>query len=895
TTTDPEYRTVTPKPLTVTVTDDEPEPSLTLSPSAIRVVEGRTATLTASLASPLPTAVTIPLVVSRTTAEPADLAVPAGITIAARQKQATVTLRTRHDSDADHEVLFIEPGRVPEPITGATANLVTVHITDDEYVPSPAKVACDATSGRCEAGTLPIGEGRTRTLYLTLRQQPTHPVTATATVAKGDGDVTTQSSVAFSTTRYADKSFTVTGAEDTSKRELDQAEIILRFASTDPFYDGKEMTLRLQVVDNDTPIVLRLEQHGKTLSLPEDGSVRLTVTASRAVPFDVTPEIELWDFNGDFSPGDLHNPADAGVNADATGVTLPTIRTGRRSSEVVLDAADDNLVEADALVYARLQPFNGPLVSVDVDGYFAKIAHIDDDRFGVHVHRHVTDDNGTPGDPSDDTADYELFIGRRTEFPLKVHLRGKDHSHHREFDVAAAADSPKGYRIPLPRDVGDYEGIAIELPKNFQRAGQWARLDDGIELIGHGESPPGTFARPLAARDAPDDMVADILHPLFRTPAEGRISVVAVSDVTGSGFTVGWNAVDGADGYEVRWQPVGEAQPSAARTSATEYAVTGLTAGVDYQVRIMVIEEGSAVASKSSRTVTVTTVGTPPKPKQPEISVTAAAGITEGGSASFTVTATPAPAAPLRVQVAVSQTGDYAASGTAGTKTVTIPVSGSAVHAVATDDDSTDEPDGSITVTVNTGKGYTVASAQGTATVAVADNDDPVPTVPVIGVTADGDITEGGTAMFTVTASPAPAKALSVYLRVSTTGDIGLSGTLHIVTVPVSGTVRFAAATTGDLLDEPDGSITVTLEALSGYTVSATQGSATVAVADDDDPPSTADDDPPSTADDDPPVDADPTPDADPPVDADPPLTPTPKVCVTADATLLAQVKAKTA
>jgi len=353
----------------------------------------------------------------------------------------------------------------------------------------------------------------------------------------------------------------------------------------------------------------------------------------------------------------------------------------------------------------------------------------------------------------------------------------------------------------------------------------------------------------------------------------------------------------------VRWQPVGESQPSTARTSATEYAVTGLTAGVDYQVRIMVIEQGSVVTAKSSRTVTVTTVGTPPKPKQPEISVTAAAGITEGGTASFTVTASPAPAAPLRVQVAVSQTGDYAASGTTGTKTVTIPVSGSAVHAVATDDDSTDEPDGSITVTVNTGKGYTVASAQGTATVAVADNDDPVPGVPVISVTADGDITEGGTAMFTVTASPAPAKALSVYLRVSTTGDIGLSGTLHIVTVPVSGTVRFAAATTGDLLDEPDGSVTATLEALSGYTVSATQGAATVAVADDDDPPSTADDDPPSTADDDPPstadddppVDADPTPDADPPVDADPPLTPTPKVCVTADATLLAQVKAKTA
>jgi len=104
----------------------------------------------------------------------------------------------------------------------------------------------------------------------------------------------------------------------------------------------------------------------------------------------------------------------------------------------------------------------------------------------------------------------------------------------------------------------------------------------------------------------------------------------------------------------------------------------------------------------------------------------------------------------------------------------------------------------------------------------------------VISVTADGDITEGATAMFTITASPVPTEALLVYINVSTTGDFGLSGTHHIVTVPTSGTVRFAAPTTGDLLDEPDGSITVTVKLLNGYTVSATQSTATVAVADDD-------------------------------------------------------------
>ncbi len=221
---------------------------------------------------------------------------------------------------------------------------------------------------------------------------------------------------------------------------------------------------------------------------------------------------------------------------------------------------------------------------------------------------------------------------------------------------------------------------------------------------------------------------------------------------------------------------------------------------------------------------------TPPPPPTPEVSVTAGSGITEGGDATFTVTASPAPASNLDVSVTVSQSGDYGA--TTGQRTVTIPTTGSVTITVGTTDDSADETDGSVTATVNAGSGYTVSSTQGAATVGVADNDD-APT-PVVSVTAGSGVTEGGDAVFTVTASPAPTANLDVSVTVSQSGDYGATTGQRTVTVPTTGSVTLTVGTTDDTTDETDGSVTATVNAGSGYTVSSSQGAATVGVADND-------------------------------------------------------------
>ncbi len=217
-----------------------------------------------------------------------------------------------------------------------------------------------------------------------------------------------------------------------------------------------------------------------------------------------------------------------------------------------------------------------------------------------------------------------------------------------------------------------------------------------------------------------------------------------------------------------------------------------------------------------------------PPPVEPEIAVTADNDVTEGGDARFTITASPAPAAGLDIAVNITQTGAFVST---GARTVTIGTAGSYTLTVATTDDSTDEPDGTVTATVDTGSGYTVSSSHGSATVAVSDDD-----VPEISIAAGTDVTEGGDAVFTITADPKPHTALTVAVTLTQTGDHGAATGSRTVTIPASGTYTLTVATTDDSTDEADGTVTATVSTGTGYTVSSSAGAATIAVADDDVP-----------------------------------------------------------
>ena len=232
-----------------------------------------------------------------------------------------------------------------------------------------------------------------------------------------------------------------------------------------------------------------------------------------------------------------------------------------------------------------------------------------------------------------------------------------------------------------------------------------------------------------------------------------------------------------------------------------------------------------------------------PAPATPVITIMRGASpVTEGTDATFTVTATPAPSANLTVKLTVAEAGggDFVASDDEGTKMVTIPTSGSATYSVATVNDDTDEPNGSVTVTVADDTGYTVGDPAAATVMVDDDDDDPAPATPVITIAAGtSPVTEGTDAAFTVTATPAPTADLMVNLSVTEAGGSDFvaganEGSGKTVTIPAnSSSATYTVATVNDDMDEPNGSVTVTVTNGTGYALGSTV-SATVMVNDDD-------------------------------------------------------------
>ena len=119
-------------------------------------------------------------------------------------------------------------------------------------------------------------------------------------------------------------------------------------------------------------------------------------------------------------------------------------------------------------------------------------------------------------------------------------------------------------------------------------------------------------------------------------------------------------------------------------------------------------------------------------------------------------------------------------------------------------------------------------------------------TPPEVSIELDPDgsstISEGEMARFRLTADPAPAagESISVAVTVTDSGEFVSSGQPNprMVTIGEDGTADFSVATQDDDMDEPDGAITATVTAGTGYTPSANDNTAEaeVTVRDDDAP-----------------------------------------------------------
>ena len=111
-----------------------------------------------------------------------------------------------------------------------------------------------------------------------------------------------------------------------------------------------------------------------------------------------------------------------------------------------------------------------------------------------------------------------------------------------------------------------------------------------------------------------------------------------------------------------------------------------------------------------------------------------------------------------------------------------------------------------------------------------------VHTLPVVSVTAGEPVSEGEGAIFTLTATPAPATGnpIIVNLMLSARGEVISSGETgnRSVTIDDSGTATVTVSTEDDAVQEEDGSVTATVQDGTGYTIHASNSSASVTVRD---------------------------------------------------------------
>ena len=230
---------------------------------------------------------------------------------------------------------------------------------------------------------------------------------------------------------------------------------------------------------------------------------------------------------------------------------------------------------------------------------------------------------------------------------------------------------------------------------------------------------------------------------------------------------------------------------------------------------------------------------------QPVNSIQAvSATVTEPNPAQFTVSSPTAPPSDLTVQILIEQTNQVLGQ-IGGESTVTLPAGAtSKTFDIAVQDDVIDEPNGSITVTLKSDSApvarYTLTStiANQSASVAVVDDD----TLPVLSIEAiAANVVEPNPAQFRISSPTAAIEALVVQINITQTQSVlGQSGGNTTITIPAGQTTKeFDILTQDDMIDEPAGTITVTLRADSNqvakYTLTNVEAdkSATVNVEDD--------------------------------------------------------------
>ena len=297
------------------------------------------------------------------------------------------------------------------------------------------------------------------------------------------------------------------------------------------------------------------------------------------------------------------------------------------------------------------------------------------------------------------------------------------------------------------------------------------------------------------------------------------------SDVTDSGMTLSWSQRD-VDHYLVHWaENVADAETQSAQVDAgtLTYTITGLKPGTEYAVIVYSQDYDEVTPTAYQRTAAGSTIDTTPQP--PDYSELKAKVRTWAGEQA------PGSDHAQRWNRVLAALGDRDAMDDGHSPMTASEAQGYADRGWTRWDD---------VVTALT-EVESRAAAEAQAEPEPEPEPEPPPPDPELSLSAGSAVDEGASASFTLHADAAPAADLTVNVSVAQSGDWLASpgaGTRAVTLAAGATTASLDVATVNDGVDEPDGSVSVTLGGGAGYTVAASpDDTASVTVRDDDDPP----------------------------------------------------------
>ena len=289
-------------------------------------------------------------------------------------------------------------------------------------------------------------------------------------------------------------------------------------------------------------------------------------------------------------------------------------------------------------------------------------------------------------------------------------------------------------------------------------------------------------------------------------------------------------AVTGGNAVLTNAAPTSATIPANATTATVSLATTDDNTDEPNATLTLTLADGAAYDLGSDRAATLTVQD---NDGAPALTVADAAAA-EDADLTFAISLSPAGSGTVTVSYAITpdtaQAADYTGT-TSGTLTF---APGETAKSVTLDvvDDTADEPDETVTFTLSNHTG-TASIEDATATGTITDND-----LPSVTVASGGNVTEGADAEFTLTrASQDTGAALEVTFSV-TGGDAALSGDAPTAaTIPANATtVTVSLATEDDNTDEPNATLTLTLDDGAAYDLGSDRA-ATLTVQDNDGAP----------------------------------------------------------